>query len=105
MYEQHKKKLMKIYEERKSQLGLDNNRLSQFDQIKESKTKSFINKFNQANTNIAKENLKLLGKLERAKPSLRNTSRISTSEDHKRERSTLSYIKPYSKKRMFETEK
>ena len=63
MYEQHKKKLMKIYEERKSQLGFDNNRVSHFDHIKESKTKSFISKFNQTNTNIAKENLKLLGKL------------------------------------------
>ncbi len=69
---------MKIYEDRKSQLGLDNNRLSHFDQIKESKTKSFISKFNKTNTDIAKENLKLLGKLENAKPSLKNSSRIST---------------------------
>lgn len=105
MYEQHKKKLTKIYEERKSQLGYDSSRISQFDHIKESKTKSFINKFNQTNTAIAKENLKLLGKLEKAKPSLKNSSRLSESEGSKRERSTFSYITPYTKQRMFDQEK
>ena len=105
MYEQHKKKLNKIYEERKSQLAYDSQRLSQFEQIKESKTKSFIHKFNQANSSIAKENLKLLGKLENAKTSLRNTSRVSTSEEHRNDRSTLSHITPYNKQRMLQTEK
>ena len=75
---------MKIYEERKSQLGFDSHRVTHFDQIKESKTKSFINKFNKTNSDIAKENLKFLGKLESVQPSLKKSSRITTSEETKR---------------------
>lgn len=47
---------MKIYKERKSQLGYDTNRVSGFEQIREFKSKSFIHKFNEQNLAIAKEN-------------------------------------------------
>lgn len=47
---------MKIYKDRRTQLGYDTNRVTNFDSIKELKTKSFIHKFNEQNSAIAKEN-------------------------------------------------
>lgn len=47
---------MKIYKDRRTQLGYDTNRVNSFESIKEFKTKSFIHKFNEQNSLIAKEN-------------------------------------------------
>ena len=73
MYEQHRKKLGQIKAERKSHLGYDSMRIQQFENIKESKNKTFMSRFNKLNDHIAKQNLKLLGKLETVKPSLRHS--------------------------------
>jgi hypothetical protein len=54
LYEKHKKKLLKIYEDRKSQLGYNCERMNHIGSLKSSKIKSFIYKFNDQHGNIAK---------------------------------------------------
>ena len=54
MRDMHRKKLEKIREERKTQLGFDHSRFSQHEALKESKTKTFIHKVNQQNEEITR---------------------------------------------------
>lgn len=45
---------MKIYKDRKSQLGHDSHRTTSFEGIKEIRSRSFIHKFNEQNAAIAR---------------------------------------------------
>ena len=62
-YENHLRKLTQIRQERKTQLQLDHSRNLQMQQIKNSKSKTFANKFNDKNLEINQSNVKFLVKL------------------------------------------
>jgi hypothetical protein len=47
LYDVHKKKLDRIREDRKTQLGYDYNRINHIETIKDVKSKSFAHKFNE----------------------------------------------------------
>ena len=97
-YDQHIKKLNRIYDQRRSQLGYNSLRMKEFNHIKENKTKSFIYQYNKKADLIAKSNKQILGKLEKVKPSL-----IRKTTFDEPQRTNYSFIKPTDKQYMLET--
>jgi hypothetical protein len=74
--------------------------MQHFENLKEAKNRTFMNRFNKVNDKISKQNLQLLGKLENVKPSMRHRS---VSEE--RERNSISFLKPFQKQQIQDTEK
>lgn len=68
--------------------------------MKESKNRSFASRFNQQNNKITKSNIRLLDKLEKVKPFARYTS-----FSHHEEKDKESFLRPFEKKRVIQTEK
>lgn len=101
-YEKHIKKLDRIREERRNQLQYDHSRTTQMQLIKEGKSKTFANRFNEHNLQINQSNIKLLVKLEKAKPFTRYTS--FSAYERPRDNSQ-SFLKPVTKRKIIETEK
>lgn len=95
-YQQHRRKLMQIYEDRKGVLSTCS-RVEKLHSLKEEKEKSFITRLNHHYSEIERENLRLVNKLEHARPS------IQRSASEGRERSLTPA--PFLKRKLLETEK
>ena len=72
-------------------------------QIKNSKSKTFANKFNDKNLNINYSNVKFLVKLEKVKPFIKHSSQSATERSFRNPSSSL--MRPSTKQRVIETEK
>ena len=97
------KKLTQIRHERKTQLHFDHGRNAQMQQIKNSKSKTFANKFNDTNLNINHSNVKFLVKLEKVRPFVKYSSQSATERSFRDPSGSV--MRPSIKQRVIETEK